>query len=398
MDWLLEREIVDFPAKKVRRRLIQQRTEIGSPNLTKLQSQLTQLNQFSKEDVFKVRPKLPKSPDNPLQTLGTDSSPFSLATDSSDDKSLVGSSHPIKPRHFPIPKLNLQRKNPHDVFHVSKQPRFNAIPRPHSARAAPNRYSATTPMPPRPYTSRANGERPFLNSRSHSTSDLKADPAKLYSNTQLRPAPPIATRPDRSHSRNSNTYQMHQRDVPSLSRDPSRERFLGRVPSTGNLSRTSAYDQRQCQSARGPSRHRRHASMDYTDFRKIHHPEPLQREPNSAVLGWENQEVVNWITSLGGDMAVYAPIFQENELTGEDLITLNREVLKEMHIRKLGHQNRILRARDVFCGNVRLPNSTEHHMEEEIRKKDICIVDLKEELRNVYHVLSSLQRKLEPFI
>jgi len=387
----------DAPAKKVRRRLVSEagatEPDLGSPNLNNINNQLSHINKFSKEDVFKVRPKLPRSPDTTLvhNNGSPTDSPFSLATDSSDDKAFLNGTSTAKKRTFPIPKLNLQKS----------KPRFNAIPRPHSARGPHGRFSSSTPIPPRPFTAREKGEKSLsMHHRSHSASDLKADPAKLYSQTQFRPAPPIANRPDRSHSRNSrndNPYQLHhQRDGPSLSRDPSRERFLGRVPSDGNLSRVSAYDQRKCHSARGPRPgHRRAGSLGYSDYRAI----DFQQESasNAAVLGWENQEVVNWIISLGGDMAIYAPIFEENELTGVDMVTLNREVLKEMSIRKLGHQNRILRARDVFCGGLRLPNSASD-LDQEIRQKDNHISDLKAELRNVYHVLASLQRKLEPFI
>jgi len=132
------------------------------------------------------------------------------------------------------------------------------------------------------------------------------------------------------------------------------------------------------------------------------------RDIDTAVLAWDVPEVCNWLVSLGQDVALYAKNFQENELTGEDIIGLTKEDLRLLGIRKLGHQNKILREAHKLCGDTQEDGTTdsscgrtaELEMEVDelratIRNKDEKIEKLKSEFQNVLLLLQQITTKIK---
>lgn len=59
---------------------------------------------------------------------------------------------------------------------------------------------------------------------------------------------------------------------------------------------------------------------------------------NKPVIEWEIVDVCQWLKDIG--FAEYTESFEENEIVGEHLVDLSREDLKELGVKKIGHQKK----------------------------------------------------------
>lgn len=55
---------------------------------------------------------------------------------------------------------------------------------------------------------------------------------------------------------------------------------------------------------------------------------------------WAVDDVCQWLKSFG--LEEYVEAFSENEITGEHLVDLTKDDLKELGVKKLGHQKTLL--------------------------------------------------------
>ena len=67
---------------------------------------------------------------------------------------------------------------------------------------------------------------------------------------------------------------------------------------------------------------------------------------NSEVRVWDETAVCNWIKyTNNGKFEEYIPIFKEHEISGETLLSLTDEILKdEMGIKKIGKRHKLMKA------------------------------------------------------
>lgn len=54
------------------------------------------------------------------------------------------------------------------------------------------------------------------------------------------------------------------------------------------------------------------------------------------VAEWETKDVCDWLRDIG--LEEHVPMFEDNEIIGEHLKDLSKEDLKELGVKKLGHQ------------------------------------------------------------
>jgi len=54
------------------------------------------------------------------------------------------------------------------------------------------------------------------------------------------------------------------------------------------------------------------------------------------VAEWEIKDVCDWLRDIG--LEEHVPMFEDNEIIGEHLKDLSKEDLKELGVKKLGHQ------------------------------------------------------------
>ena len=69
------------------------------------------------------------------------------------------------------------------------------------------------------------------------------------------------------------------------------------------------------------------------------HTHHIQQRPGykgKAVVEWDIDDVCLWLKDIG--LGEHADMFEENEIIGEHLLDFGKEDLKELGVRKLGHQ------------------------------------------------------------
>ena len=80
-------------------------------------------------------------------------------------------------------------------------------------------------------------------------------------------------------------------------------------------------------------------------------------DPESS-RSWDEEQVCDWLHSVG--CGGYEKIFRKNHINGENLLEMDKEVLKEMGIEKIGDRVRLfvgikkLRTRAYAKGNKRI--------------------------------------------
>lgn len=66
---------------------------------------------------------------------------------------------------------------------------------------------------------------------------------------------------------------------------------------------------------------------------------PAQAEPpykSKPLEEWEIEDVSQWLKDIG--LGEHVESFAENEIVGEHLIDLSKDELKELGVKKIGHQ------------------------------------------------------------
>jgi hypothetical protein len=84
------------------------------------------------------------------------------------------------------------------------------------------------------------------------------------------------------------------------------------------------------------------------------------RMPETSILEWNAEDVADFVGSLG--LRMYADSFLENEITGDSLIALLHEDLKQMGVSSVGHRLTILKA--VYEVKVKhdVPIESDHYV------------------------------------
>ena len=61
---------------------------------------------------------------------------------------------------------------------------------------------------------------------------------------------------------------------------------------------------------------------------------------NTPLQEWSVGDVCEWLEAIG--LSEYISSFKENEMMGEHLVDITKEDLKELGVKKLGHQKTFL--------------------------------------------------------
>ena len=65
-----------------------------------------------------------------------------------------------------------------------------------------------------------------------------------------------------------------------------------------------------------------------------------------AVAEWDIQDVCQWLKDIG--LGEHASMFEENEIIGEHLLDFGKDDLRELGVKKLGHQKTFISKLNLF--------------------------------------------------
>ena len=57
---------------------------------------------------------------------------------------------------------------------------------------------------------------------------------------------------------------------------------------------------------------------------------------------WNEDDVGNWLLTLGSEFAAYVPLFKDNNITGKRLLRLTEEKVKTLGVSSMGHRDDIV--------------------------------------------------------
>jgi mitogen-activated protein kinase kinase kinase len=85
----------------------------------------------------------------------------------------------------------------------------------------------------------------------------------------------------------------------------------------------------------------------------------------TSVKNWDEQRVADWLRSI--NCPQYIEIFTKNNITGQNLMELDRNALRELGVRKVGDQIRIANQTKAF-------RKTEYKHGSVISRNRVCIM------------------------